>query len=213
MARIANHHVPPGNDHPRDGLPARDLPPLRWATSEQRASARWGGARASRRPAGSAERQRHGAGCVEGHHPAGAQRVHLLGRGGETGHDPPTSHSSDPGGARRRSAPSMLLAGLPPPGAQRQPGARHAACAVVNVTGRAAGSSVTALGTLPNGPAEDPSGLSRRQGRAVGFGPAGGVRKTGAIPRRPGRHRMLPRRAGRGRRCRRSPILVARTTG
>jgi eukaryotic-like serine/threonine-protein kinase len=58
-----------------DGQPSAD----RWSR-EQPTSARWGRARASRRPAQGADRQSHGTRCLEGHHASGPQRVHLLGR-------------------------------------------------------------------------------------------------------------------------------------
>jgi hypothetical protein len=87
---------------------------------EQPASARWGGAQASRRPAQGADRQPHGPRCLEEHHASGPQRVHLLGRGCQAGDDPRTPHSPDPGGARRRPASALLLARMQAPRAHRQ---------------------------------------------------------------------------------------------
>src|SRR4051812_32532243 len=90
--------------------------PLRY---EQPASARWGRAQAPHRSAQGADRQQLGTRCVEGHHAAGAQRVHLLGRGRQAGQDPGTSHSPDPGGARGRHAQALLLARVQAPRAPR----------------------------------------------------------------------------------------------
>src|SRR5260370_1133181 len=67
-----------------------------------------------------AERQRPGAGGVEGPHATGPQRVHLLGPRRQTAPDPGTPHPPDPRGTRRRTAPTLLQA----PRAQRQV-ARH----------------------------------------------------------------------------------------
>ena len=93
--------------------------PLPWPC-EQPASARWGGAQASRRPAQGADRQPHGTRCLEGHHASGPQRVHLLGRGCQAGNDPRTPHSPDPGGAGGRPASALLLARVQAPRAHRR---------------------------------------------------------------------------------------------
>ena len=87
---------------------------------EQPPCARWGGAQASPRPAQSADGQRVGTRCLEGHHASGPQRVHLLGRGCQAGDDPRAPHSPDPGGAGGRPASALLLAGVRPPRAHRQ---------------------------------------------------------------------------------------------
>jgi len=87
---------------------------------EQPATARWGGTQASRRLAQGADRQPHSPRCLEGHHPSGSQRVHLLGRGRQAGDDPPTAHSQDRGGAGGRPASALLLARVCAPGAYRQ---------------------------------------------------------------------------------------------
>jgi hypothetical protein len=97
-------------------LDVRPLPLPR----EQPAIARWGGAQVTRRPARGADRQRVGPRCLEGHHTPGAQRVHLLGRGCQTGDDPRTSHSPDPGGAGGWPAQALLLAGVQAPRPHRQ---------------------------------------------------------------------------------------------
>ena len=89
-------------------------------TREQPAGARWGGAQASRRPAQGADRQPHGARCLEGHHPSGPERVHLLGRGCQTAADPRTSDPPDPGGAGGRPTSALLLARVHAPRAHRQ---------------------------------------------------------------------------------------------
>ena len=86
----------------------------RWPC-EQPASAWWGGAQATGRPARGVDRQHHGTRCLEGHHALGTQRVHLLGRGCQAGDDPRTPHSPDPGGAGGRPAPALLLAGVQAP--------------------------------------------------------------------------------------------------
>ncbi len=87
---------------------------------EQPATARWGGTQASRGLAQGADRQSRGTRCLEGHHPSGSQRVHLLGRGRQAGCDPPTPHSADRGGAGGRPASTLLLARVCAPSAHRQ---------------------------------------------------------------------------------------------
>ena len=77
----------------REQAPVRPLPWL----CERLASARWGGAQSSRRPAEGAGRQPHGTRFLEGHHTPGPQRVHLLGRGCQAGEDTRTPHPPDPG--------------------------------------------------------------------------------------------------------------------
>ena len=105
------------------GLGRRHRPffarPLPWP-DERSTSSRWRGPQASGRPARGADRQPHGARCVEGHHASGPQRVHLLGGGRQTGSDPSTAHPPDPGGARGRSAATVLLARVQAPRAHRQ---------------------------------------------------------------------------------------------
>ncbi len=108
-----------GHEHPGFGGDRARPDPLPWPC-EQRASTRWGGAQASRRPAQGAERQPHGTRCLEGHHTSGPQRVHLLGRRSEAGDDPGTSHSPDRGGARGRPASALLLARVQAPRTHRQ---------------------------------------------------------------------------------------------
>jgi hypothetical protein len=95
--------------------------PLPWPR-EQFSSARWGRAQASRRPAQRADRQFRRSRCLEGHHALGPERVHLLGRGGQAGVDPNTSHSSDTGGAGGRPASALLLARMRAPRAHRKLG-------------------------------------------------------------------------------------------
>jgi len=87
---------------------------------ERPASARWGSAQASCRPARGADRQPDGTRCLEGHHAAGPKRVHLLGRGCQTGDDPRTPYPPDSGGAGGRSASALLLARVQAPRAHRQ---------------------------------------------------------------------------------------------
>jgi hypothetical protein len=93
--------------------------PLPWLR-EQPATARWGGAQASRRPAQGADRQPHGTRCLEEHHPSGPQRIHLLGRRCQAGEDAGTSDSPDPGGARGWHASTLLLARVRAPRAHRE---------------------------------------------------------------------------------------------
>lgn len=50
----------------------------------------------------------------------GPQRIHLLGRRRQAGHDSGTPHSADRGGARARPATALLLARMQAPRAQRQ---------------------------------------------------------------------------------------------
>jgi hypothetical protein len=88
--------------------------PLPWPC-EQPASARWGSAQASRRPAQGADGQPDGTRCLEGHHASGPKRVHLLGRGCQAGDDPRTPHPPDPGGAGGRPASALLLARVQAP--------------------------------------------------------------------------------------------------
>jgi hypothetical protein len=95
------------------------LTPLPWPC-EQPASARWGGAQASRRPTQGTACQPPGPRCLEGHHTSGPQRVHLLGRGCQAGDDPRTPHSPDSGGTGGRAASALLLARLQAPRTQRQ---------------------------------------------------------------------------------------------
>ncbi len=134
--------------------------PLPWSC-EQPASARWGGAQASRRPAQGADRQPHGTRCLEGHHASGPQRVHLLGRGCQAGDDPRTPHSPDPGGAGGRPASALLLARLQAPRAHRQ----IAVGAVLSSREHAAGDCGTdvPLSTAPRcAPGvPEPSGIAR----------------------------------------------------
>jgi hypothetical protein len=101
---------------------------------DQQARAGWSGARAPRRPAGGAQRERQRARCLVGYHALGTQRVHLLGRGRQAGSDPTAPHSSDPRGARRRPAPALLLARLQAPRAHGGLSAsRTVACLLVRV--------------------------------------------------------------------------------
>jgi hypothetical protein len=93
--------------------------PLPWPC-EQPASARWGGAQATRRPPQGADCQRDGTRCLEGHYALGPQRVHLLGRRCQAAEDSRAPHSPDPGGVGGRSAPAVLLAWLQPPRAHWQ---------------------------------------------------------------------------------------------
>ncbi len=86
---------------------------------ERPATARWGGTQASWRPAQGADRQPHGTRCLEGHHAPRPQRVHLLGRRCQAGHDPRTPHPPDPGRAGGRPASALLLARMHAPRAHR----------------------------------------------------------------------------------------------
>jgi hypothetical protein len=79
-----------------------------------------GGVHVTRRPARGVDRQHRGNRCLEGHHPLGAQRVHLLGAGCKAEDDPRTPHSPDPGGAGGWPAPALLLAGVQAPRPHRQ---------------------------------------------------------------------------------------------
>ena len=103
-------------------------PSLRWP-GEQRASARWGRAQASRRPAQRADCQSNGTRRLEGHHTSRPQRVHLLGRGCQAGDDTRTPHSPNPGGVGGWPAPTLLLARMRTLRAHRQiaVGAAHPA--------------------------------------------------------------------------------------
>ncbi len=96
-----------------------------FAVSEP-ADTRGGGCTRCPRTCGSAARQRHRAGGVEGHHTAGAQRIHLLGRGCQAGEDPGASHPADPGRAGGRPAPALLpgasITGSAPAGPSRHYG-------------------------------------------------------------------------------------------
>src|SRR5918997_4332716 len=83
---------------------------------EQPARAWWGSAQVACRPARGTDREHHGTRGMEGHHPLGPQRVHLLGRGCEAGDHAGASHPPDPGGARRRPASALLLAWMQAPG-------------------------------------------------------------------------------------------------
>ena len=71
---------------------------------ERPASARWGGAQATGRPARGADRQRHGTRCLEGHHALGPQRVHLLGRGCQAGRRPESAAFAGPRRSWRKAS-------------------------------------------------------------------------------------------------------------
>jgi hypothetical protein len=131
--------------------------PLPWPR-EQFSSARWGRAQTSRRPAPSADRQFRRPRCLEGHHTLGPERVHLLGRAGQAGDDPNTSHSSDPGGAGGRPASALLLARMRAPRAHRKLG-------------------VVRDPSITGSPAAVHSGSSSRSGVWIGW-PIGKFRRT-----------------------------------
>jgi hypothetical protein len=82
---------------------------------ERQARAWWRGPRSAQRPARRAQRKLHGTRCLERHHPLGAQRVHLLGRGREARDNAKAPHSQDPRGVGGRPAPAMLLAWVQAP--------------------------------------------------------------------------------------------------
>jgi hypothetical protein len=79
---------------------------------EQGVTSRWCGAQTSVGPARRVGGQRNGTGGLERHHASGSQRVHLLGRGCEAGHDSRTAHPPNHGRVGRRPATPLLLARL-----------------------------------------------------------------------------------------------------
>jgi hypothetical protein len=84
------------------------------------ASARWGGARASRRPAPGAHGQFCGADRLERHHALARNEPTSLVRRRRPGDGARAQHSPFPGGVPRRSASALVPVRAYPPGADRQ---------------------------------------------------------------------------------------------